>query len=76
MTDDSRREQSERRHVPMRRGRVLGVADVKSALSGDEPVRCVVVPRSDLNVVGFSASVPRGAFRGPTLPGAATARPD
>jgi len=47
MTDDSRRERNERRHVPMRRGRVLGVANVKSALSGDEPVRCVVVPRSD-----------------------------
>lgn len=40
------------------------------------PYHVVVVPRSDLNIVGFSAAVPRGAFRGPALPGAATASPD
>jgi len=40
------------------------------------PYHIVVVPRSDLNVVGFSAAVPRGAFRGPAVPGAATAGPE
>jgi len=36
------------------------------------PYHVVVVPRSDLNVVGFSATVPQGALAAPSIPGART----
>lgn len=38
------------------------------------PYHIVIVPRSDLNVDGFSADVPRGAVRMPAVPGAHTRR--
>jgi 23S rRNA (guanosine2251-2'-O)-methyltransferase len=46
MAEFSRRGRSERRRVPMPRRRVLGASAVESALSGDESVQCLVLPRS------------------------------
>ncbi len=39
------------------------------------PYHIVVVPRSDLNIVGFSATVPRGAIASPAVPGTPTPTP-
>lgn len=41
----------------------------RGGLKRTSPYHIVVVPRSDLDVVGFSATVPRGAFAAPATPG-------